>query len=399
MNFNIVDIINSIPDNVIQSLVDNHLWNYDTYKLCTGYNWLLSGRGGGKSTGIQSIAIRMFYLCSKTTLVLRANRTETTYNNMSSYFAGLQSIVFDDGKNLIQTLTDDKYNTVYYNRSKKSYILCCENDNIDDIKNNKPFLIMSSLDKSNELCSGFNLPDCNLIFCEEMIDDLIPYNALINLENIISTVFRTRIDTYVVLSGNLSRGNPRLLVDMKIYNDIKTTKVPYMSIKTKYNDRLHVELFDSLPEQNSQKAKFNNMYFCFDIEGEDVVRGSSNSIPLFRQFNNNFIKPQFFDTGLYIYTLEKYFKISTLYSANFQVMFYVSECEIVSEHDTQHVILTDDENFCYNTPYVYVNPLKKYPMSLEFIKSVRRKDVCYDNYLSCIAVTNLLDTFYIPDNI
>lgn len=397
MQFDIKNVINSINSDIIQSLEINHVWNYTTYKLKHGYNWILSGRGGGKSTGIQSLSIKSFVMYGTQTIVLRANKDETTRNMMSTYFDNMKAIVFDDGENIIEKLTDKKFNSVYYNMSRKSFILCNEADNINDIKNNTPFMIMSSFDKSNEICSGFNYPNANIIFCEECLDDRISNTALLNLEHIISTVFRQRIDTYVILTGNLSRGNPRLLIDMKLYDKIKTSQIPYIVHTTKYKSKIGIELFDSLPEQNSQKRKFNDMYFCFDIQGEDIIRGCSNSVPLFRQVPEN-IKGKFFsDTGLYLYTLDRYFKIKVLHSENFQEMYYIEQCERLEHHDPEHITLTDDEAFAYETPYTYINPLKKYKSTVDLIKAIRRKDVCYQNYACCIAAENLLDTFKIPE--
>lgn len=395
--FNINDVIDAIDPDIIQSLENNHLWNYKKYSLTHGYNWVLSGRGGGKSTGIQSLSIKSFVMFGVQTVVLRAHKEETTRNMMSTYFDNMKSIVFDDGLNMIEKLTDNKFNSVYYNSTKKCFILCNETDNIEDIKNNTAFMIMSSIDRSNEICSGFNYPNANIIFCEECLDDRISHYALLNLEHIISTVFRMRTDTYVILTGNLSRGNPRLLIDMKLYDKIKTSKIPYICHTTRYKSKIGIELFDSLPEQDSEKKRFNDMFFCFDIDGEDIIRGCSNSIPTFRQIPKTMQKLQLLPLGLYLYTLNKYFKVELLVSKNFQEMYYISQCETITTHDASHIILTDDEVFSYETPFVYLNPLKKYKCTVDLIKAIRRKDVCYDDYLSCIATTNLLDTFNIPE--
>lgn len=256
---------------------------------------------------------------------------------------------------------------------------------------------MSSFDKSNEICSGFNYPNARIIFCEECLDDKISNFALLNLEHIISTVFRQKTDTYVILTGNLSRGNPRLLIDMKLYDKVKTSQIPYIVQSTKYTSKIGIELFDSLPEQNSQKRKFNDMYFCFDIQGEDIIRGCSNSIPIFRQIPEKIKNVQINTTGIYLYTFERFFEICTIVSDNFQSMYYIKSCDYVSLHDSQHIIMTDDELYCYETPYTYINPLTKYPVTVDIIKAIRRKEVCFDTYMTCIATTNLLDTFNISD--
>lgn len=396
-NFNINDVIDALDSEIINSLETNKLWDYTAYRMKYGYNWILSGRGGGKSTGVQTLAIKAFCMHGYQTIVLRANKDETTQNMMSTYFDNMKAIMFDDGKNIIEKISNGKYNTVYYNRNKKCFVLCNETDNINDIKNNKPFVVVSSFDKSNEICSGFNYPDARIIFCEECLDDKISNFALLNLEHIISTVFRTKTDTYVILTGNLSRGNPRLLIDMKLYDKIKTSTIPYIVHKTKYDSKIGIELFDALPEQNSQKRKFNDMYFCFDIEGEDIIRGSSNVVPIFRQIPIDMINKTISETGIYLYTFERFFKICTLLSDNYQAMYYIEECEEITKHDTQHIILTDDELYSYETPYTYINPLIKYPVTVDIIKAVRRKEVCYNNYMCCIATTNLLDTFGIRE--
>lgn len=397
--FNINDIINSIPFEVLESLNKNNVWDYTKYKFTHGYNWILSGRAGGKSTGVQSIIIRTFIKTGYTSIVLRATKTETTYSNMQSYFDGMKGIVFDDGKNMIEKLTDSQYNSVYYNRYKKCFILCNETDKIENIKNNQPFLYMYSFDKSNEICSGVNIPTCRIIFCEECIDDTIRQNVLLDLEHIISTIYRLKADTYVILTGNLSRGNPRLLIDMGLYNKVKSSEIPYILHKTKYNSKIGIELFNALAKEDFKRQKFNNQYFCFDIEGEDIIRGVSNSIPIFRKIPDNIINQEITPTGLYFYSMGYYLEIYNLFSENYQPMYYIQQNEIEPVHDTAHVIITDEKEYCYNTPHVYLSPLKKYPMSVDIIKAIRRDEICYDNYLTNLIVTNLLDSFSIPQNI
>lgn len=96
--FNLNNVIESLDKDIIKSLKKNHIWDYTTYRMKHGYNWVLSGRGGGKSTGVQTLAIKSFVMFGVQTIVLRANKDETTQNMMSTYFDNMRAIVFDDGK-------------------------------------------------------------------------------------------------------------------------------------------------------------------------------------------------------------------------------------------------------------------------------------------------------------
>lgn len=380
-----------------QYLFSTEHYNITKYPLHFGYNLIFSGRGGGKSTSVLIFALRSYIMQNVTTLLLRACKDEVTTQYMSMYLNTLKKIVFDDGKNLIEKLSDNKYNDFYYNKNRHCFILCKHTDNIDDIKNNDPFMYVSSIDKSSQLCSSFSALNCKIIFFEECIDDKNTYNTTLNLLHDISTCFRECTDTIVFLTGNLSRGNNIILQDFKLYDIIKSSKTDFISHRNKDNTLFYITLYDSIPQKDSQKAKFNDMYFGIDIKGIDVIRGNSNPIPLYRDLPKDTILNKN-DIKVRLFLFDRWYKIEYCDFKKYQSMYYVTEIDNYTPC-SDCLTFTDNELFAYQNPYTYYNVGKYFEILIDFIKHTRRTDTCYDSYMSYISIKNWLDMFFIPDNI
>lgn len=378
--------------------VPHNLYNINTYGIHNGINVIVSGRGGGKSTAVEVLALEAYCNYGVSTVTLRASKEECTKFACESYFENLQNIQFDDGRNIIQHISGDKYNRIQYYYREHCYRLMRDDENVDTVKKTRePFMYITSIDKSSDLCSTFNKPTCKLIIAEEICDDRVNTKTFLDLMHLISTIYRQDTSTALVCLGNISRGNPNVLIKLGVYDKIRTATEPYFIHQTKYGTRVHTTLFDALPEKDSQKANFNKMYFGFDIDGMDILRGCSQPTELFRKLpdDNSRILP----TGYYLYILGCAFEVFFASFEHFQDMFYIKQIN-VSKLELLHnyeIIVTDDEDYSYTHPRTYYNFGQEFPLVKDFIIKYRRHDICYDKHFTKIAVDSLAELHKVPN--
>lgn len=385
---NVLQILNNLYLQTDEGGVPEHLYNPLTYGLHKGYNVVCSGRGGGKSTIGKVISIISNYHYGIETLMIRASKTETTRAMCKTYFDDLLNITFPDGKNVIQHITNDKYDRVYYYYSEHCYRLGREDSDPDDLKNEKPLCYITSYDKSSDMCSNFSSPYLKLIICEEICDNRITPSCFMDFLHIISTLFRKDTNTYVFMFGNISRGNPDLLCKMEIYERMRTTDIPYFIHKTKEGTPIYVTLFNALPQKDTERYYFNKQYFGFDVAGIDVLKGSAQPQELYRELPEDC---QIIQTNYFIYTLDTWFNVYMTLSETWQSMYYIKRC-YEPEHTADTITVTDDEFKAYTTPYTYYNCGELITGVKDFLKSYALNDICYENYMCKVAIDTLVRT-------
>lgn len=367
--------------------VPSHLIDITELPVLNGLNVTVSGRGGGKSTGWNVFSLLAFENFNISTVVVRANKTETTRFNATSYFDVLSNIVFDDGRNIIEHITHDKYNKIYYFFTEHCYRLGNESENIDDIKERKPFCYLTSFDKSSDMASSFNKHDVKIIIAEEICDNRITANSFLDFMHMISTIFRFDCNTIVMCLGNISRGNPDILIKLGVYEKIRTAKTPYFIHTTPFDTKVSVRLFDAIPREDTQKYRFNQQYFGFDVDGMDIIRGCSNPTELYRQIPTG-TDYELIDTHYRLYVLNSYYALYKCVVDGWQDMFFVKR--IVSHTPSaEYVTVTDNEYYAYNNPHTYYNCGQEFPLIKDFIIKYRRNDVAYENFNCKIAVDSL----------
>jgi len=371
-----------------QKQVPDGLYNPSEYGLFKGYNVIASGRGGGKSTIFKLVTISAFYEFGVMSILIRASKTETTRSMCASYFNDLLNIVFPDGRNAIQHLTNDKYDTIYYYFTEHCYRLGRETDDPDDLKNEPPLCLITSYDKSSDMCSNISYPNLKIITCEEICDNRISPHAFMDFLHIISTLFRLDINTYVFLLGNISRGNPDLLIKLEVYDRMRTSETPFFVHKTKEGTMIHVTLFNALPKKDTARYMFNKQYFGFDIQGIDVLKGQAQPLELYRELPPDV---EIIPTNYYINALDMWMQVYKTVSETWQTMYYIKQClEPPHEHGT--LTVTDNEMLAYTTPYTYYNCGNAIDGVPVFLKAYALNDICYETYMCKIALDCLIRT-------
>lgn len=377
--------------------VPKSLYDINTYGIHNGYNVIVSGRGGGKSTGVEVLALIAYENFGVTTVTLRASKEECTKFACESYFDNLINIPFDDGRNVIQHITHDRYNRIQYYYREHCFRLMRDDENVDTVKKTRePFMYITSIDKSSDLCSTFNKPTCKLIICEEICDDRVNTKTFMDTMHLISTIYRDDVNTAVIMLGNISRGNPNVLIKLGVYDKIRTSTEPFFIHQTKLGTRIHTTLFNALPEENTKKHEFNKMYFGFDVEGMEILRGVSQPTELYRKLPDD-VKTV--DTGYYLYILGCAFKVYQTYSDIWQSMYYIKQVPLsaLENLSTYEIIVTDDEHYSYTHPRTYYNFGQEFSLVKDFIIHYRRHDICYDKHFTKIAVDSLADLHKVPN--
>lgn len=371
-----------------EGTIPKGLYNPFDYGIHYGYNVVASGRGGGKSTIAKLISICAFLDSGVQSLIIRASKTETTRAMCKTYFDDLLNIIFKDGRNAIQHLSNNKYDTIYYYYAEHCFRLGKYEDNPDDLKNTEPMTLITSYEKSSDMCSNFTYPNLKLFICEEICDNRITPNAFMDMLHMISTVFRLDTETTVLLLGNISRGNPDILIKLEVYELMRSADTPYFVHKTKEGTIIHVTLFNALPDKNTQRYKFNKQYFGFDIQGIDVLKGSAQPLELYRELPESCdIVP----TNYFINSLGSWFHVFVTVSSIWQQMYYIASCA-EPVHDYNTISVTDDALTAYNNPYTYYNTGTALKGVNEFLRAYELNDVCYQNYMCKVAIDTLVRT-------
>lgn len=394
MNININHVIDRYKN--IMSESDERYFNVTKYPIVNGYNWVCSGRSKGKTTSVLILALIIFRMYGKKCMYLRSAKTETVEAMINTLYTGLNTITKSDGRNLIQHITDDEYNKIYYLSRRKVFVIAREDSSDEDIKNAPVITYVKSLDLSSDMASGFADNECDIIIGDEMIDDRITTKSMLQLSHIVSTVFRERYNTFIFMLGNVSRGNPQLLIDMEIYKTVKVGNTPYFVHQTKLGTKVSCTLYNPPSEDDIIRDTMNKTYFGFDISGMETIRGVAVPVELFRRLPEDETQ-KINETAVAILALNELFEIYYVQSEVFQSMYYIKQGK--KEFTKSTVFFSDDETLAYNEPFTYYNCGKEFPMMIDFIKHYRRNDVCFEDYICKVAVDSFMDLHNVPKNI
>lgn len=376
--------------------VPKELYDINTYGIQYGYNAVLSGRGGGKSTSMQILNLQAYHDTGSQMLIVRACKSEITRAMVQGYFNSILNVMFEDGRNVIQHIFNDEYDTILYYNTEHCYRLAKYEEDYDDVrKNREPFCFVTCYEKSNDMCSNFNYPNLDIIFLEELCDNRITPLAFMDTMHIISTVFRQKLESVVIMCGNISRGNPDILLKMGVYEKIRTAQLPYFIHTTPMGTRVAVTLFNALPEHDTKKHKFNQMYFGFDIDGMDVIRGMSNPTELYRELPKDDDSQTITSTNYYINALGRYYTVKLVTSTKWQPLYYIKQTT-EPVHDSRTITISDDEYTAYTTPYTYYNIGQSFKEVVKFLYAYRRNDICYEDYMCKVAIDSIMSLHNLP---
>lgn len=395
MDINITEAQRIYRDIVPKEFRDKY-FDLGTAVIKYGYNIYNSFRAGGKTVNelIFCLIAKIYY--NKNTCYLRTNNKSTVAKMVKTICDALNKTVDDNGDNYVTKISNGKYNWVDYHTLSKSFRLL-QNEG-QDVKTGETFMYVFSLDQSLDAKSGFADVDCDIILYDEFVDTYVTANTPILLLNFISTVFRMRYNSIVLMNCNMSIGNPLILRALGVYEKVLNQTTSYMQYHNKKGTVINVTLLSVKEAITHDRMLMNERYFNLDypIDGLENIRGTTITQELFRTLPDD--KFELEDTIIYYYACGKFLKVQIVSSYTYQPLMYISETN-EPPHNSEHIILTDDKAYAFTHPWSYYSILRDNKLCVQIAKHVRRDDICYQNYMCYISIKSFYDFFRIPDNI
>lgn len=387
--------VNNLFDLVVPNVYKEKYYNVTKYPVIHGYNIVTSYRNGGKTTNILIWAMCANKLYGSKISYIRTNKAMVTRSKIMTLFDSINTTVDDNGKNYIQKIYNDKYNKVMYFYNEKCFKLCREDMTADELKNAEILCYVHSIDTNDELRSGFADNRLDIILYDECIDNKVNNTTLLNFLHIVSTFLRTRYKSVIFMPCNMSTGAPTLLQQMGIYTKVLAQTTPYAMYTTEKHTRISVEILEVSETFSNERNIMNDTFFGFDIDGIEIIRGSSICHESFRELPKN---TEIINTNVKIYACGYWIDVYTTISDKWQNMIYFKK-GIPSTHTSETITLTDDKNYAFKHPYTYASIGKDFKICLLMAKLFRRNDICCDDYMTYICANSFYDFYKIPEYI
>ena len=385
--------VNNLYDSVVLKEYKEKYYDVTKYPVINGYNFVTSYRNGGKTTNILLWALCAHKLFGSRTSYIRTNKTMVTRCKIMTLFDSINTTVDDDGKNYIQKIYNDKYNKVMYFYNEKCFKLCRDDMTADELKNADILCYVHSVDTNDELRSGFADNRLDIILYDECIDNKVNNTTLINFLHIVSTFLRIRYESVIFMACNMSTGAPTILQQMGIYTKVLSQTTPYAMYTTEKHTRISVEILEVTEAFSNDRNIMNETFFGFDIDGIEIIRGSSICHESFRELPEN---AEIINTNVKIYACGYWIDVYTTISDKWQNMLYFKK-GIPSTHTSDTITLTDDKNYAFKHPYTYASIGKDFKVCLLMAKLFRRNDICCDDYMTYICANSFYDFYKIPE--
>lgn len=353
-----------------------------------GYNVVTSFRNGGKTTNELLWGLCANAIYGSHISYMRTSKSMITKSKIMTLFDSIISYVFPDGKNYIQKIYRDKYNTIYYRSREKVFVLGRVDDN--DTKDNPIICYVHSVDQNDELRSGFADPYLDIVLYDEMMDGVVSNNTLINFLHILSTFFRSRYQSIVFMNCNMSTGNPYILHKMGVYEKILMQQTEYAVYKAKYGTQIGVSVLQVSDSFSNERNRMNTAFFGFDLDGIDIIRGSSIVREVYRELPTD-RKYEIDDMNFYIYVMGMYLRVGLLTVERYQQMYYISEYHVKPPEEA--VVLTDDKiySFSYDNAHTYFNAGQDFELCSKVYRAYKLNNIVYENYMCLVALNSFYD--------
>lgn len=386
-------IVNNLYDSVMLKKYKEKYYDVTKYPVINGYNVVTSYRNGGKTTNILLWSMCAHKIYGSRISYIRTNKTMTTRSKIMTLFDSINTTVDDEGKNYIQKIYNDKYNKIMYFYNEKCFKLCRDDMTADELKTAEILCYVHSVDINDELRSGFADNRLDIILYDECIDNKINNTTLINFLHIVSTFLRSRYKSVIFMACNMSTGAPTILQQMGIYTKVLSQTTPYAMYTTEKRTRISVEILEVSEPFSNERNIMNETFFGFDIDGIEIIRGSSICHESFRELPEN---TEIINTNVKIYACGYWIDVYTTISDKWQNMLYFKK-GIPSTHTSDTITLTDDKNYAFEHPYTYASIGKDFKICLLMAKLFRRDDICCDDYMTYICANSFYDFYKIPE--
>lgn len=389
-----INAVNTLYDMYVPPI--GGMYRPTDYPVLNGYNLVTSYRSGGKTTNQLLWSLCAWYHCGVRTAYFRLTHNEITERNINTMYSTIKTYTGDDGLNYVQRITNCEYDTIYYLRTKKQFVVGKETDTADEIKSRPVICYIMACDEWENYKSGFADNTVNIIIFDEVVSKKANTHTMLDFCNCISTIFRTRTDSTIFVNCNLSAGNPVILQQMEIYEKLLVQETSHALYRTKRGTNIScVILGDVEKSLENDRCIFNQQYLGFNLDGIENITGVSVIHEPFRELPPDALLS---DTNIYINSCGQWLKVYFAVSETFQSMYYVKKCK-EPDHTNNTISVTDDKLMSYRTPYTYFGIGRDFPALVKLAKHYRRGDVCTDSMLTDVYINSFYDYHKIPENI
>lgn len=236
------------------------------------YTVALSTRSTGKTTQAILLGAILNIEYETQTALIRCREEQIMPMKVSQMLDTIRT--FDNGRYIPQ-ISKGRWNSIQYVRNDRAFYFCNRDENGEVFeRQSDPFLCLFHLAECDNLKSGSGNPRRDLIIFDEFVGELFVPSYYSWLMNIISTFFRERLGTHVLLLGNTIRPNCPWFRELEIAKDVKQMNVGDSKIVTaRQGAQVYIHLFD---KPNRAKSRVMSWLFGFDNPQLNAIKGGAD---------------------------------------------------------------------------------------------------------------------------
>lgn len=309
---------------------------YDFTKICKEYNKLkcpkdfyapthnpfdickwfidLSDRSTGKTTGWILFGMIMNQMYGTVIQYIRQK---------SDFIAPKITIhLFDTIKscNYIEKITKGKWNDVVYKSRAWYFASRDENGEIVD-RAESNFMYMLSVDKSEDIKSGYNSPFGDLILFDEFIGKYYTQNEFVYFCDIVKTILRDRLSPIIVMLANTINKESEYFNELEIREKVQGMRIGDSEIiTTDKGTKIFVELLGIINKRKEKRDVVNRKFFGFKNPALAAITGYDWSVSNYQHIpkgDAKIIIPNF-----YIFHNDKYVRLDIVTNKELGICVY-----------------------------------------------------------------------------
>lgn len=231
----------------------------------------LSDRSRGKTTNWLLLGMCFNSLYGTEIIYIRQSEDMTREHSLVKLFETINT--YNDGL-YVRILTDNKYNSVGYERGKKAFYYRVVDESGKELeKSFQYFCRVLSIDKNFDYKSSFNAPFGDFIIFDEFISKYYRINECIDFFDLLSTIIRFRKSPIVVMLSNTINRNSQYFEEFQISKEVKKmSNGEKKYITTDLGTTIYIEIIEKL--ESEQKKKHNKLFFGFNNPKLASITGS-----------------------------------------------------------------------------------------------------------------------------
>lgn len=261
----------------------------------------------------------------------------------------LFEVISDPQFGYIKKLTEGKYNGITYKARRWYYCNYSEDGKLLDIAPDH-FMFMCSVDKANNLKSGFNAPLGDLLIFDEFINPVYMPDEFVSFCDLVKTIIRDRQSPIIfMLANTIDRESP-YYHELEIYEEVRDMQPGERISKTTLDGTpIHVTYISPNIKKKSALQKVNKLFFGFQNKKLGSITGVDWSIKPKPHIPKSTPEQVFYIVdNLYIMSHGRYLKIDIVQHEDLGVCGYIHWATRI--HDDSIILTTDeitDKRFFY----------------------------------------------------